>query len=151
MSEPAKALRLVDENGEINECESCRMLADQIAGLQKALGDQARLISNLKRNRELEARAHELWPLYRKLGKLYNAESKRKCKFGRARFENALPHLVQYDERQLVCGILGIVHHPEVVKGRTFDSWETLWRNEGSIEKYSRRGWGIWNARQTVC
>ena len=146
MTQPA--LRLVDANGEINDCPSCRQLADENAGLTKALGDAARAIANLKRDREMEAREHDLWPFFVELGKLYNAESGRKCKFGRKRFELAEPHLKQYGREQLECLIVGIVHAPESVNGKVYDSFDTAFRDEGSVEKYSRRGWRIREARK---
>lgn len=67
ISEPARPaprhLRVIDtQTGELaDDCESCRALSDQLAGLDRDLRAWRARYADLKRDREGEARASEYW------------------------------------------------------------------------------------------
>jgi hypothetical protein len=130
------ALHVVNtETGEVHEhCPGCAIKDDEIEGLQGTIRSQAAKITALKRDRERDAREHQLWPTALEIVKVWRVVCNHgRASFGAAEFELIRPILQdkQYGhdlpDRKAMC--------LRAVAGAAFDAFRTQRRN-GSWKRH---------------
>jgi hypothetical protein len=164
VSVPARHLHVVDaETGEVfpNGCPACAIKDDEIAGLQRDVRGWAHRYAELKRDKEQEAREHQLWPTAVVIVKAWRALCNHpRSSFGAAEFELIRPFLQdkQYgqdlDGRKLMC--------LRAVAGASFDAFKTkrkngswkrhdgldlIFRNRSKFEEFANRAPADWRER----
>lgn len=125
------ALHLVNtETGEVIEsCPGCAVKEDEIAGLQRDVRGWAARYKELERDKETEARAHELWQPAMRLFKLYchltprKNGSPRKLTWDAERFEMVRPFLKKH----------GVELCERAIVGRVFDHFTGTRANGSKI------------------
>lgn len=148
---PAKVktdhLRLVDQNGEVSEfaCPNCQAKDDEFDELLRKFRSQSRELAELRRDRAREAREHEAWPTLKALFDYWREQTGHaKAKWTADRFWHALTLWSDFGTGNCAAGIAGIAHDPnrkQMKNGKweTFDSWELLFRETGTLERYIKR------------
>lgn len=141
-------LRLVDAStGEIRECEGCRHLADQVAGLERDIRGWRSRYAELKRDRDGEAREHPLWTKGRELYALWRDVCNHpRSKWTPDKFWLIEPHLSDEDFGEAFCrrAILGAGFDPFISKRRNgstkrHDDWDLIFRNRPKAEEFANR------------
>lgn len=149
MPQPARHLKVVDQDGELHELE-CPLCAER----DRELARMRTIVANLRRDKDAEARKHELWPKAISLWTEYKVATGRgKVKWGADRFWLAHPYLA--NDGFVLCrwAVWGIAYEPNtrtLPSGlvETYNDWELLFRNRGTFERYARRGWANPEARE---
>lgn len=148
MAAAAKHLRLLDaETGEITEfaCAHCKGKEDEVKELLKKFRGQSRELAELRRDKDAEARAHQAWPL---LGALFlywqELTGHTKAKWEPGRFWDALPLWKTFGTGNCAAAIAGLAfdaNRKPMKNGKieVYDSWELLFRNAGTLERYIKR------------
>lgn len=134
-------LRVVTEQGELlDECPEC-------AELQRELARFRKITSDLRRDREAEARANKLWP---DAVTLFNewkiATGKKKSKWGGQRFWLVEPYLRADGFTICRWAVWGIAYRPnfkDLPDGHReyYQDWELCFKHRGNFERYARRGY----------
>jgi hypothetical protein len=147
----ARALRVVDEHGEVHEeCPSCQAKEDELKELIRKFRGQSRELAELRRDKDAEARAHESWPTLFKLFCYWQEMTGHsKAKWGPGRFWDALPLWGTFGTGNVAAGVAGIAfdaNRKPMKNGRVevFDSWELLFKNAGTLERYIKRRPADW-------
>lgn len=112
MAEPARRLHVVDtETGEVvDPAGAVQLLEDEVAGLQHTIRSQAATITKLKRDKDAEARGHELWPMAVKLFRYWQRKTGSRAKFDADRFFLIRPMLEKDGPELCQRAIDGRVH-----------------------------------------
>jgi hypothetical protein len=139
--------RLDEVTGEIVPiCERCDLLEDQIAGLQRDIRGWAIRYRNLERDKEKEARAHDLWPVVKDLFDYWREECHHpKARFNAARFKEALPFVEQDGPDLCRQAIRGAAFDPFVTtrrngKQKRHDDWDLIFRpGRKQFEEFAER------------
>lgn len=138
MAEPGRHLKPVDDdadpliivNGRTGEqlgplADEVQGLHDEIRGLHRDVKAEHRRYENLKRDKNREAREHQLWPLAVKLWRYYCRLTGSRAKFSGERFFLVLPFLE--DEGAELC--------QRAIDGRVAEHFSTTRRN-GTTKHY---------------
>lgn len=151
-AQPARHLHVVDaDTGEkLDGCPTCAQKDDEIAGLERALKAEIRRFENLKRDKEAEAKASELWPIgvevfrcWRRLsGEAHGMGKARPVAFTADRFFLVEPYLKRkgYGPEICVRAVCGITFDCFSVKRkngttRFFDEWERCFQDAKQVEE----------------
>jgi hypothetical protein len=157
---PVRQLYAVDpQTGEISEyaCVSCQRKEDELAELWRKFRGQSRELAELRRDRDAEARAHRAWPVLLMLFDYYKVLTGHgRARWTPDRFWCALGLWREFGSGNCAAGIAGIAYDPnrkQLKNGRfeVFDSWELLFRNSGTFERYCRRRPKDWVCPASLC
>lgn len=158
-------LRVVqmDEAGEIvgEGCTACAHREDVITGLEGEIRSLAAKITQLKRDKEQEAREHPLWPTALQVFKAWKALCNHpKAAWGADRFEEIRPYLQDkaygktLEERKLVClrAIVGAAFDPYITRRkngspRRHDGWDLVFRSRDKLEEFANKAPADWRDR----
>jgi hypothetical protein len=155
---PAKVrtdhLRLVDQNGEVSEfaCPNCQAKDDEYDELLRKFRSQSRELAELRRDKAREAREHKAWPTLQALFDYWRElTGHAKAKWTPDRFWHALTLWSDFGTGNCAAGIAGIAYQPnrkQMKNGKweVYDSWELLFRETGTLERYIKRrpeGWEL--------
>jgi|GEM_PF-4858549 len=124
----APHLRVVDaETGEIpDDCPSCKILREQLAGAERDLRAWRSRYAKAVRDKEAEARSHDLWKDAEKLFSYWRRRTGRtRPQFTADRFWLVLPFLLKDGADQC----------RRAIYGRAYDHYEAR-RKNGSIIRY---------------
>jgi hypothetical protein len=147
------ALRIVSDTGEIlDQHPDVQRLEDEIRGLTRALKREIRLHEELKRDKDAEARAHQLWPKAMAIFAAWKiATGHSRSDWTPDRFWQIEPWLRnrKYGVEVCVRAVSGIAFDPFVSRRRNgtverHDSWELCFRDTCHVEKYASKcpkGW----------
>jgi hypothetical protein len=147
------ALRIVSDTGEIlDQHPDVQRLEDEIKGLTRALKREIRLHEELKRDKEAEAAAHELWPQALAVFRVWQqVTGHSRSKWKGDRFWQIEPWLKDQHYGIVIClkAVAGIAFDPYVTmqkNGRPerHDSWELCFRDTDHVEKYSNKAPRRW-------
>ena len=159
MPEPHRDLRLVNpDTGEIapdapqtlgEALARIDELTDEISGLETEKRSWRTRYQNLKRDKDAEAREHELWPKAVALFIEWQvATGHMRSKWSSDRFFLCMPYL--RDDGFALCRavVWGVAAHPNtkrVTAGyvEVYDDFELAFRNRATFERYARRGVAI--------
>jgi len=148
-------LRLVDaDTGELvdrmPECPECSRKDDEIAGLERDIRGWTLRNAELKRDRDYDARHHELWPVAEQLFDVW----RRVCHHERSRFtvdrfEEARPLVAKYGVVTCERAIAGAAFDPHTTTRRNgstkrYDDWDLIFRNAGKVEEFANRAPRDW-------
>jgi hypothetical protein len=150
----AAHLRVVDTStGDVlDEHPEVLRLNDEIRGLQRALASESRRYEELKRDKDAEARAHQLWPKAMDIfGAWQKATNHPRSEWTADRFWTIEPFLRNRKYGLEVClrGVAGIAfdHYSTPRKNgsiRRFDEWERVFKSAGDLEERANaapKGW----------
>jgi hypothetical protein len=152
-AQPARHLRVIDDTGEVlPEHPEIQRLEDEIKGLERALKTEIRRYEELKRDKDAEARAHQLWP---KAMDVFNAWRKAtnhpRAVWTADRFWVIEPFLKKKEYGLAVClrGVAGIAFDHFSVRRkngtvRHFDEFERVFADAKSLEERANaapKGW----------
>jgi len=133
------ALRVVDENGELHDdCPNC-------AGLETDVRAWRTRYANLRRDRNAEAREHQLFPEAKELHGYWKAKTSHpRSRFTTDRFLLAEPFIREYGMatcRQAIDGIAFDCFKTRRRNGtiQKHDSWELLFKSTGKFEEWVNR------------
>ncbi len=145
----------VDANGQLFETPTdariCQ-LEDQLAGAEKEIRAWRSRYSDLKRDREDEARRHAAWPTLVALFDYWRELSGHtKAQWSADRFWQALPLWRAWGTGNVAAGIAGITYQPNSKllrngKLEVYNSWKLLFKDTETMERYIRRrpkGWQL--------
>jgi hypothetical protein len=138
------ALRIVSDTGEIlDQHPDVQRLEDEIRGLQRSLASESRRYEELKRDKDAEARAHQLWPKAMAVFKVWQQVTNHpRAVWTADRFWLIEPFLrkKEYGLETCLRGVAGIAwdHYSTPRKNGTirhFNEWERLFKDAGSLEE----------------
>jgi hypothetical protein len=142
---PARtALRIVSDTGEIlDQHPDVQRLEDEIRGLQRSLASESRRYEELKRDKDAEARAHQLWPKAMAVFHVWQQVTNHpRAVWTADRFWLIEPFLRKKEYGLEVClrGVAGIAwdHYSVPRKNgsiRHFNEWERLFKDAGQLEE----------------
>lgn len=151
MSAEPIPLRLVNSDGEIvgeqeaGHCANCRVMEDQIDGLERDVRAWRARFADLARDVEKEAKRH---PLYEKAEELFGEwqtlTGHTRAKWSPDRFQVARPFLKSDGYDLCLLAIQGAAYDP-YTKPRTngsvkrFDDWELVFKSRGKFEEFCNR------------
>lgn len=154
MTAQARRLHVVDsETHEIlEEHPEVTRLQDEVRGLQRALASESRRYEELKRDKDEEARAHQLWPKAMAVfGVWRKATNHPRAVWTADRFWVVEPFLrkPEYGLETCLRGVAGIAfdHFSTPRKNgsiRRFDEFERVFKDAGSLEERANaapKGW----------
>ena len=139
------ALKVVEATGPIDVPSEQRAMLDVIEGLERDIRGWTRRYAELQRDKDAEARAHESWPTLMALFAYWREETGHlKARWTGDRFWAALPLWQSFGTGNCAAGVAGIGHEPnrkQLKNGRweVYNSWELLFRNAGTLERYAKR------------
>jgi hypothetical protein len=146
-AEPARHLAIVEA---VEVDPQAQAFLDTIAGLEHDVRSWARRYAELQRDKNAEARAHDSWPTLSALFTYWRQLTGHgRARWTGDRFWLALPLWQTFGTGNCAAGVAGIAHDPNRKpmkngKVEVFDSFELLFRNAGTLERYIRRrprGW----------
>lgn len=159
----APHLHLVNtETGEVHEkCPGCQVKDDEIEGLQGTIRSQAAKITALKRDREREAREHQLWPVAVEVVRVWRVMCRHgRASFGAAEFELIRPILQEkrygkdLEERKLMClrAIAGAAFDPFISQRRNgsrkrHDDLDLIFRSRSKFQEFCNKAPADWLER----
>ena len=152
---PVRHLHVVDAEGEARPFEDhpeVQRLEDEIRGLERALRAESRRYEELKRDKDAEARAHQLWPKAMACFEAWKkATDHRRAVWTTDRFWVIEPYLRKKEYGLDTClrGIAGIAFdHFSVQRKngsvRHFDEFERVFADAKSLEERANaapKGW----------
>jgi hypothetical protein len=148
VSAAKKHLRLLDtETGEVTEfaCAHCKGKEDELVELTRKMRGLARELGELRRDRDTEAREHEAWPMLLGLfGYWQELTGHTRARWEQGRFWLALPLWKIFGTGNIAAAIAGLAYDANSKplkngKIEVYDSWELLFRNAGTLERYMKR------------
>lgn len=156
----ARGLKLVQPQGEIIDpdtgeitefaCKSCQGKEHELTELQRKMRGMARELGELRRDKDLEAREHEAWPILLKLFDYWSElTGHTKAQWSSDRFWCALPLWKVKGTGNCAAAIAGIAYDPNTKPRKNggqeiYDSWELVFKNMGALERYIRRRPRTW-------
>jgi hypothetical protein len=144
MASPRRLYALDLQTGEI-ACPSCQRKEDELAELLRKFRGQSRELAELRRDKDTQARADQAWPILLSLFDYHRVlTGHKRARWTSDRFWCALGIWREFGTGNCAAGIAGIAYEPnckQLKNGRieVFDSWELLFRNSGTFERYCRR------------
>lgn len=144
------------ETGEVLDpvhCDECRRKNDEIAGLERDVRGWAVRYAELKRDRDADAREHDMWPV----GQQVFRQWRRDCRHPRSvwtadRFWLLEPFLTNprygktTEDRTRLCllAVAGAAFDAFTVQrkngsSKRFDEWERIFESAGSFEEFCNR------------
>lgn len=148
VGEPARHLHVIDaDTGEVvkDGCPNCAVLEDHIAGLERDIRGWTVRYANLKRDKDAEARDHELWPKAYEVFKYWRERCRHpRCKFTPERFALLLPFLNDHGSEACQRAIDGAAFDPFVTRRKNgslkrHDGFELVFRDAGKFEEFVNR------------
>ncbi len=148
VGEAARHLHVIDaETGEVvtDGCPGCAQLQDIVAGLERDIRGWTTRYANLKRDKDAEARDHEMWPtafeLFKHWRKVCNHP---RCKFTQERFWLLLPFLSEHGPDACRRAIDGAAFDPFTTRrkngtAKRHDGFELIFRDSGKFEEFVNR------------
>lgn len=147
-AEPARLAVVRAEPVEVSP--ELQAMQDVIEGLERDVRGWTRRYAELHRDKMAEARMHESWPTLMALFSYWqNLTGHTRARWTGDRFWIALPLWQTFKTGNCAAGVAGIAHDPNRKpmkngKVETFDSWELLFRNAGTLERYIKRRPSDW-------
>ena len=146
MPEPARHLRVIDSQGEVqDDCPQCQALRDQLAGAETEIRGWRQRYQNLKRDKDADAQKDALWPTAVELFALWRRDTGHKRSLWTLdRFEKVRPLLEKYGRSACELAIRGIAYEPNTKMRKNgtmerFDDWGLVFRDAGTLERYANR------------
>src|ERR1035438_9735804 len=142
-AEPARLAVVRAEPVEVSP--ELQAMQDVIDGLERDVRGWAKRYAELHRDKMAEARMHESWPTLMALFRYWQTlTGHKRARWTGNRFWLALPLWQTFGTGNCAAGVAGIAHDPNRKpmkngKVEVFDSWELLFRNAGTMERYIRR------------
>jgi hypothetical protein len=154
MTEPARHLHVVDEDGVVVEggCPACAVSRDEIDGLKDTVTKLGAQIREMKRNRDAERRVHPHRSLIEDIHGFWHDVTGRKGKLGAKRFDTVADAIkVEVndgdDDWKIRLAIIGAAVAPNRSDaGEPFDDLELICRDETKIDSFARRAY-LWGER----
>jgi hypothetical protein len=147
------ALRIVTDTGELlDQHPDIQRLEDEIRGLQRSLASESRRYEELKRDKDAEARAHQLWPKAMAIFEAWKvATNHPRAVWTADRFWTIEPFLRKKEYGLDAClrAIAGIAfdHYSAPRKNgtiRRFDEWDRPFKSADDLENRANaapKGW----------
>jgi hypothetical protein len=152
----ARKLRIVDEHGEVLPgCPNCAELDDQLAGAEKEIRAWRARYAELKRDRDHDAREHNLWGKAVALFTEWRiATNHMRSGWTGERFWLCQPYLQRDGFVTCRWAVWGIAYECNTKVFPTgyverYDSWELCFKNRGTFERYVNRGYQNPTARES--
>lgn len=136
------------ETGQILEdCPACEEYRRQLEGAEKEIRAWRARYANLKRDKEAEAKEHDLFPIAKRLfGKHRKATGHTRTAFSADRFWLCAPFIEKYGEPYIERAIEGIAYDPHRAskpnrrgKIEVYDHWENLFKSPATLQRYHDR------------
>lgn len=143
MTEPARHLRAVDEDGVVHEaCPGCTRMSDEIEGLQRDIRGWAARYAELKRDKEADAQQSRYWPGAKEVFDYWRQVCNHpRSSWGADRFFLAEPYIKKHGVEMCKRAVDGIAYDPFVTTRKNgskkrHDGWHLLFKHPDAFEEY---------------
>lgn len=127
------------------KAEVTQAMQDQLDGAEKEIAGWRTRYGNLKRDKEKEARQHELFPTAMEVFALWRKLCRHpKSSFSAERFEQVRPFLERHGRELVERAIRGAAHEAYETRRKNgsikrHDGWELIFRNDDKFEEFANR------------